>query len=168
MRLRSRRRDLVVWSLSASTAVSYGDPRRTRRARGRRIRRSLRTGALLTLVGAMRLARGVRYRWRPLLPGAVLAAAGVVLHGSAWGFLTMPGLYFLWYAVLIPARSEADRELHSELKRDLAGYSTAAQRADFLATLDRYPDEVTYELRDILAGQAMSACGGGIPGTGRS
>jgi hypothetical protein len=32
---------------------------------------------------------------------------------------------------------------------------------------DRYPDSVTYELRDILARQAMAACNNGIPGAGR-
>jgi hypothetical protein len=33
--------------------------------------------------------------------------------------------------------------------------------------LDRYPDGMTYELRDILAGQAMAAGNNRIPGTGR-
>jgi hypothetical protein len=169
MRLRPRRRDLAAWSLSTSPSDRYGDPRSARLARPprtRRIRRLLRIGALVTLVGAVQLARGAQYRWRPLLAGAVLTATGLVLRGSAWGVVTLPGLYFFWYAVLIPARSEADRKRHSEMERELAGYSTAAQRCDLLATLDRYPDEVTYELRDILASQAVTACGTGIPGTG--
>lgn len=33
--------------------------------------------------------------------------------------------------------------------------------------LDRYPDDITYELRDILASQAMAACSKQIPGAGR-
>jgi hypothetical protein len=73
MRLRSRRRDLVIWSLSVSPADKYGDSRLLRPVRRRRVRRALRLSALLTLIGAMRLARGVRYRWRPLLAGTVLA-----------------------------------------------------------------------------------------------
>jgi hypothetical protein len=167
MRLRSHRRDLVVWSLSASPADRHGDSRLTP-LRARRIRRLLRIGALITLVGAMRLAQSARYRWRPLLAGAVLVAVGLMLHGSAWGVTAMAGIYFLWYAVLVPGRPEADRQQHSDLEHDLAGYSTAAQRSDFLATLDRYPDEVTRELRDILANQAMAACCSRVPGAGRS
>jgi len=50
----------------------------------------------------------------------------------------------------------------------LAGYSTPAQRFDLEAAPDRYPDSVTYELRDILTSQqAMAACNNGIPGAGR-
>ena len=166
MGLRSRRRDLVVWSLSANSTERYGDPRLTRPVRTRRIRRLLRIGALITLVGAMRLAHGARYRWQPLLVGAVLTATGIMLHGSAWGVAAMAGIYSLWYAVLIPGHPEADGKRHSDLERELAGYSTEAQRSDLLATLDRYPDEVTCELRDILASQAMAACSGGVPGAG--
>jgi hypothetical protein len=55
----------------------------------------------------------------------------------------------------------------SELERELAGYTTSAQRRDLEATLDQYPDDVTRELRDILARQAMAAAGPQIPGCGR-
>jgi hypothetical protein len=167
MRLRSHRQDVVVWSLSAKPTDRYGEPRLTRSVRTRRVRRLLRIGALITLVGAVRLAHGARYRWQPLLAGVVLTAIGIVLHGSAWGIAAMAGIYSLWYAVLIPGRPEVDRKRQSDLERELAGYSTAAQRSDLLATLDRYPDEVTRELRDILASQAMAACSSGIPGAGR-
>jgi hypothetical protein len=44
----------------------------------------------------------------------------------------------------------------SELGRELAAFSTPAQRLDLAATLDRYPDKITYELRDLLACQAMA------------
>ena len=47
-------------------AGRYGAPPFTRR---RRIRRWIRTGALLTVVGLRPLARAVRARWRPLLAG---------------------------------------------------------------------------------------------------
>ncbi len=116
----------------------------------------------------MRLARGARHRWRPLLAGTVLTVAGVMLRGGLWGLLiTLPGLWFLVYTLLIPASSDTDRKRHAELARELAAYSTPAQRCDLEATLDRYPDEVTYELRAILTYQAMAAHGSGIPGTGR-
>jgi len=36
------------------------------------------------------------------------------------------------------------------LERELADYATPAQRLDLEATLDRYPDGVTHELREIL------------------
>lgn len=43
----------------------------------------------------------------------------------------------------------ADRDRRAELVRQLAGYSPA-QRADLLATLDRYPDASTRELREVI------------------
>jgi hypothetical protein len=167
MRLRARRRNLVVWSLSAGPAERYGAPRLTRLARARRIRRSIRVGALLTVIGLMRLARGVRPRWRPLLAGAVLTVVGVMLRSGAWGVVLLAGLWFLLYALLIPASPDADRKRRSDLERQLAGYSTPAQRHDLEATLDRYPDDITYELRNILANQALAAGNKGIPGAGR-
>ena len=48
------------------------------------------------------------------------------------------------------------RELRS-LERELAAYGTPAQRCDLEATFDRYPDDATGELRDILARQAAAA-----------
>jgi hypothetical protein len=56
---------------------------------------------------------------------------------------------------------------HLELARELAAYSTPAERYDFEAILDRYPDDITYELRDILASQAMAVSSKQIPGAGR-
>jgi hypothetical protein len=168
MRLRSHRRNPVAWSLSANPAGRYGDPRLMRPVRTRRIRRSLRIGTLITVIGLMRLARGARHRWRPLLAGTVLTVVGVMLRGGVGGLLiTIPGLWFLVYTLLIPASSNTDRKRHAELERELAAYSTPAQRCDLEATLDRYPDEATYELRAILTNQAMAAHSSGIPGTGR-
>src|SRR5690349_1454803 len=167
MRLRSHRRNRVAWSLSATPADGYAHPRRMRPVRTRRIRRSLRTGALITVIGLIRLARGARHRWRPLLAGTVLTVVGVMLRNGVWGLLTLPGLWFLASTLLIPASSHTDRKLHAELERELAAYSTPAQRCDLEATLDRYPDDVTYELRAILSYQAMAAHSSGIPGTGR-
>lgn len=59
------------------------------------------------------------------------------------------------------------RKRHLELARELAAYSTPAERWDFEAILDRYPDDITYEMRDILASQAMAVYNKQIPGAGR-
>jgi hypothetical protein len=56
---------------------------------------------------------------------------------------------------------------HCALERELAQYSTPAQRCDLLATFDRYPDSVTDELRDILARQAIAASNNRLPAAGR-
>jgi hypothetical protein len=167
MRLRARRRNLVVWSPSVGPADRYGAPRLTRLSRTRRIHRFVRTGALLTVIGLMRLAGAVRPRWRPLLGGGVLTVVGLMLRSSPWGVILVPGLLLLFSVPLTPASPDADRKRRSELERELAGYSTPAQRCDLEVTLDRYPDSVTYELRDILASQAMAACNNGIPGAMR-
>lgn len=165
MRARARRRNLAVWGSSAGRAGRYGAPGPRRPGRTRRARRLARTGLLVIAVGLIRLARAVRPRWRPLLAGLVLTVTGLVLRSSLWAGLALPvGFLFLYAALLIPARSDADRKQHSELERELAGYFTPAQRCDLEATLARYPDGVTHELRDILAGQATAASDDVIPG----
>jgi hypothetical protein len=96
----------------------------------------------------------VRPRWRPLLAGIVCAVLGFT-QGQAT-ILIIPGLLFLWHALLTPGDTDADRERRSQLKRELAAYSTPAQRYDLAATLDRYPDGTTREIRDILASPVPS------------
>ena len=61
----------------------------------------------------------------------------------------------------------ANRGRRSRLERELAGYSTPAERADLEAILDRYPDDVTRDLRDILARQARTAYDDRFPAIGR-
>jgi hypothetical protein len=125
MRLRSHRRNLVVWSQSAGSAGRYGVPPLTRR---RRIRRWIRTGALLTVVGLMPLARAVRARWRPLLAGGVLTVAGVMWLDGPGGMVLLPGLWLLLSAPLIPASPKADRMRCPEVERELDVFSHPAQR----------------------------------------
>jgi hypothetical protein len=163
MRLRAHRRNLVVWSSSARPADRFGSSVFIQLGRTGRIRRLTRTGALLMVVGLLRLTRAVRPRWLTLLAGGTCTVAGVILRSSSWGAILLPGLLLLLYCLLVPASSDED---HKRLERELAAYSTQAQRSDLEATLDRYPDTITRELRDILAGQAVAACDGRIPGAG--
>ena len=166
MRLRRHRRNLVVWSQSAGPVGRYGAPRFTASSRPRRIRRFLRTGVLLTILSLMPLAIGVRARWRMVLPGVVLTVVGVVYRGDPVGVVLLPGLLLLFSAPLFPASSKMDRPRLAELERELAGYATPAERCDVEAMLDRYPDDMTNELRVILARQAMATHTNRIPGAG--
>ena len=125
MRQRSHRRNLVVWSQSAGSAGRYGAPSFTGR---RRIRRWIRTGALLTVVGLTPLARAVRARWRALLAGGVLTVVGVMWLDGPGGMVLLPGLWLLLSAPLIPASPKADRMRRPEVEHELAVFSTPAQR----------------------------------------
>jgi len=134
MKLRAHRRNLLV----RSPADRYGAPRLTRLARTRRIHRFVRTGALVTVLGLMRLARAVRPRWRPLLAGGVLTVAGFMLRSGVWGALALPGLWILVSAWLVPARPDADRKRRSEL--ELAAYSTSALLGSWTYSAFSAPD----------------------------
>jgi len=123
MRLRADRRNLVTGKPSVEPVGRYEALGLTRLARTRRIRRFARTGALLTVIGLMHLARGMRYRWRPLLAGAVFTVIGVMLRNSDWGLILAVGLLFFVYPVFVPARSDADRTRRYELERELPIYS---------------------------------------------
>jgi hypothetical protein len=119
MRLRAHRRNLAVWSPFAGSAGRYGSPGPTRLARTRRIRRCIRTGTLLAVVGLITLTRGGRARWWLLLAGGVLTVAGFMLRGAASGMVFLPGLMCLAFAPLVPARAKTDRRRRSELEREL-------------------------------------------------
>lgn len=97
MRLRPRRRKLVIWS---SSGVPGGGSWAWHPARPRRIRWWLRTGALLALVGVMRLARTVRTRWEPvfLVVGATLTVIGFEVPAASVAFLI--GLLVMVIALL--------------------------------------------------------------------
>lgn len=96
MKLRPHRRNLVVWSSSGVQGGSWA----WRPARPRRIRWWLRTGALLTVIGIMRLARTVRVRWEPLSLGAgvALTATGFAVPAASVAFLI--GMVVLVVALL--------------------------------------------------------------------
>jgi hypothetical protein len=163
MRRRAHRRNLAVWSSSGRAEGSW----LTRPTRKRRIRRFIRTSALLTVLGLMRFAGGAWPRGRLVLAGGLLTVAGIVLRSQPEGVVLLPGLLLIFSAPLIPAPPKGDRKRNLELTRELAAYSTPAQRCDLEATLDRYPAEDTSELRAILAGQALAGVTRSIAGAGR-
>jgi hypothetical protein len=113
-------------------------------------------------MGLVRVAR-----WWPVLTGVVLTVVGIVLRDEAVGVVLLPGLVLVLSAPLIPPSPKAERLRRALLEREMAAYSTPAQRRDLESTLNRYPDGVTYELRDILARQAAATCGHSLPGSGR-
>jgi hypothetical protein len=157
--MRLHRRDLVVWSSSAGPADRRGAARHRRHAGTEGIRRCIRIGALLLVIA-------VRPRWRPLLGALVLTAIGVTQGSAVGGIVLIPAFLMFWHAALIPADTDADHERRSRLERELAAHSTPAQRVDLEATLDRYPDGMTYEIRDILTRQAAAARDNRVPGAG--
>ena len=154
MVLRPRRRNLVIWSSSTAPASRYGG---IRLARSSRIRRWIRLSGLLVTVGLLRVAAAVRPRWRPLAAGTVLTVAGYVMRSGLPGTVMIPGMLLLAAALLAPADPEGASPRRRTLERELAAYSTPAQRRDLDAMLDRYPDCDTRELRDILARQRLAA-----------
>jgi len=156
MRLRTHRGNLVVWRASRCPDEHDRGLWFTRPARSVRIRRRMRTIALLATLGVMRLAGVAHPRWRPLLAGVVLTTAGIVLRDGAAGIVMIPGMLFLLSALLTPADPVAAGPRRRELERELAAYSTPDQRCDLEAILDRYPDSVTGELREILARQGAA------------
>jgi hypothetical protein len=79
------------------------------------------------VIGLMRLARAVLPRWLPLLTGGVVTVIGVMLRG-AWGAVLLPGLLFLLFAPLVPARPKTERARRAELERELGVFSHPAQR----------------------------------------
>ena len=164
MLLRSHRRNRVVWSSPAGPARGTGLAGLTPVTRPGRIRRFIRISVLLTVMGLVDLARGEHPRWRFALAGGALTVAGLVLGHNPAGAILLPGLLLLFSAPLAPASPAADRKRRSVLERELATYSTAAQRCDLEAILDQYPDGVTRELRGILSQQAMAAVNSPVPG----
>jgi hypothetical protein len=152
--MRSHRRTLVVWSQSSGLPVREPRPRLTWL---RRARRGLRIGVLLIIIGLTPVARAAAGRWRILLPATVLTVAGVMLRSGQASIVLLPGLVLLCWAPLVPARVRADRTRPSQLERELTACSTTAHRHDLEAILDRYPDDVTLELRDILARQHQAS-----------
>lgn len=168
--MRLRRRNVVVWSSSGGSGGRHGLTVFRRPASPRRPRRLLRVGGLLTAIGLLRLAGALRGRWRPVLAGVVLTATGVALRDGADGagvLAFLSGFLFFYAALVMRVSPGMDGKRQRALERELADYSTPAERADLEATLDRYSDGDTGELREILARQAIADQDTGIPGVRR-
>ena len=129
MRRRVRRRNRVVWSSSASPADRAWGSWVMRPARNRRVRRFIRTSALLTVLGLMRFAGGAWPRGRLVLAGGVLTVAGIVLRSQPAGVVLLPGLILIFFAPLIPAAPKADRKRNFELDARAGGILNARPRA---------------------------------------
>ena len=84
MRMRSHRRNSVVWQRSAGPAERYGALSLTRSSRHRRSRWWLHAGMVLSVIGIRRLARMARARWRPifLVTGGLLLFGGMLLPST--------------------------------------------------------------------------------------
>lgn len=89
-----RRRHMVVWSSSAGPSDRYSASASIQTRRKGQVRRLVRIGALLTVIGLMGAFRVARSQRRPLT-GLVLAAIAVILRDSMWGFLF--SIVFLLY-----------------------------------------------------------------------
>ena len=88
----------------------------------------------------------------------MLTVAGYVMRTGMPGIIMIPGMLFLTAALLAPVGPEQEASPQRRaLERELASYSTPAQRRDLDAILDRYPDGDTIELRNILARQPAPA-----------
>ncbi len=157
MTLRRHRRNVVIWKSSRSPEYRGRGLWFARAERSGRIRRRLRITGLLVAVGLLRVAAAVRPRWRPLAAGTVLTVAGFVMRSGTPGAVMIPGMLFLTAALLAPGGPAEASPQRRALERELASYSTPAQRRDLDAILDRYPDPDTRELREILAQQSLAA-----------
>jgi hypothetical protein len=157
MTLRRHRRNVVIWRASRCPEYRGRGLWFTRAGRSGRIRRWVRISGLLAAVGLLRVAAAVRPRWRPLAVGTALTVAGYLMRDGMPGIVMIPGMLFLTAALLAPADPAGDDPRRRALERELAAYSTPAQRRDLDAILDRYPDGDTRELREILASQRLAA-----------
>jgi hypothetical protein len=150
------KRTRVVWSSSPEPAAM--------RPRPRRFRRAVRTALVLTVLALVHAAG--RPRWRCLLLGAALTIPGVLLRGDLVGdIILLPGLMALAYAPFLPGETPESRKRQRRLRRELAAYSTPAERRDLEALLCSYSDGDTGELRAILASQDLSDPWYRFPGT---
>jgi hypothetical protein len=141
------RRNGAVWR-SSTEPLLLGLPGRRSRPRNA-LRRALRTGVLLAILGLVRLAGNPR--WRSAVLGAALIVPGVLLQNIYGHVILLPGLLILFYAPFLPGDSPETRARQAGLRRDLAAYSTPADRRDLEAIIDRYPATETGELRAVLA-----------------
>jgi hypothetical protein len=102
VRLLSRRRTIMVWSSSSAGGARHGVQEIRRPARTGRFRWWLQTGALLTVIGLIRLTRTARTHLRPTisLAGTVITAVGISLPSEA---VLVSGILVLLVALFLPS-----------------------------------------------------------------
>src|SRR5271170_1155535 len=142
MRLRTHRPSHAAWNSLIKPVSRYPGPF-TRPARTRRIRWWIRTAALLSIITVRDLAHARLTRWWPVAAGIALTMAGFVCRGGPGSVALLPGLMLLVSAPFVLPGPPAEHARRLELKRELAEYSTPAQRCDLENLLDRYPDSIT-------------------------
>jgi hypothetical protein len=64
--------------------------------------------------------------------------------------MSLAAKHLIWRA------SRALRAANAERRREMAGFSSESDWCDFEAILDRYPDAMTEEMRDILTRQRLA------------
>ena len=154
------KRNRVIVSSTAERVVYVQVPRRPGR-----VQRAVRTGFLLAVIGLIRVARNPR--WRCALIGAALTVTGLLVRQYfPANLILLLGLMGLFYAPFLPGQTPEDRKLHARLRRELAAYSTPAERRDLEALLVQYSDQEAGELRDILASQDLAGASYRFPGFG--
>jgi hypothetical protein len=159
MRRRSHRQRRAAWISLISPVSGYEGPF-TRPVRTGRIRWLVHTGALLSVI----ILRDVLTRWWPVVAGVVLTTVGFILRSGPGSMILLPGLLLLVSAPFVLPSPKEDRTRRRKLERELAAYSTPAQRGDLEVILDRYPDTTTRELREILSTQARAGGKSQVPG----
>jgi hypothetical protein len=151
------KKNRVVCS-SAADLTLFGLPPR----RPGRVRRAVRTGVLLAVIGLTRLAG--HPRWRSAVVGAALTIPGLLLRDLPGNLILLPGLVILFLSPFQPGEPRENRARQARLRRELAVYSTPSDRRDLEAIFERYPDSDTGELRAILASQTPGPARPSIPG----
>jgi hypothetical protein len=152
VRSRSRQQSITIFSSSSPRAARYPARRFLEAKHTGRVPAWLRVRVLLSVVQALGLARQARDRSWPLAVGVVLTVTGLALREDVAGIaLLCPGLMLLVTALLGPVLPRSERLRRLALARELAAYTTIAQRGEFDVILARHSDAATSELRDLVA-----------------